>query len=621
MKKSKLSIGLVTSFIATIALTSCSQVKKDDNAIVTFTDYNGKEVEVVNDDFYEKYRTTTSGISKFYDQILEVLIRNEFKKDNSNIKTKRDYATILYEAKNQVKENKDTAKSNASTNGTSYETEWDKILESNGVEDEKGLLEHFIYDMEKADIEEWYFDNAELGTLTEQFTGFKADGTPVDQATAKIASVYPYHVKHILVKVDEGGTNYYNGTISEAQAKKLYNVVDMIEDGNLSFGDIANVLPSDDSGTAAKFGEFGIMSAALSNGSFSCVNEFQLGLYAYDALFAGRTDNDALKAVKKGVGLTQQYKDTGKTVEEYYKDTFKLKEVPYSVFEDLNNYADKITDNKGQVLSDGNAIVYPRNVLWNLYLNHHDIFVISNAKRAATTYTGAAAIDKDATKVSLGSGNIDKLGEGFDNVTAAADGKCGFRSVAALDNNANHKYLTDEKGRVIIGVRSEFGIHFMVIQKSALDANVVDYYTTDIPEMSEIKEKVGSSYITYIDSETKSDYTTRKEDVENAIKGFDSTYSYRLYEYLIKENEVTFHGKTSEGVDVLEKVNSYIDTLKDNNLYNRDKSLTSIWEGYLEMLEAQYANRIADRMVPEGVAKGFKFGGQAFEKGGVCYYA
>ena len=610
MKKSKLSIGLVTSFIATIGLAGCNELTKSKDALVTFTDYNGKEVEVINDEFYEKYRKTTNGISKFYDQILETLIRNEFNKADSKIKTKRDYNTIVYEAKNQVKENKDTAKSNASSNGTSYETEWENILESNGCENEKELLEHFIYQMEKSDIEDWYFDNAELGTLTEQFVGFDNAGAAVN--SGNIASVYPYHVKHILVKVDDG-SNYYSGTVTEAQARRLYNVVDMLRDGNLSFGDIAQLLSED--GSASKGGEFGIMSAQLSGSSLPCVSEFQLGLYAYDTMLSGRANSDALTTLKTDLGISGQYKESGKSIEEYYKDNFGLKEVPASVFDDLSEYADVITDKDGQALSNNNSIVYPRNVLWNLYLNHHDVFVISNVNRAAMEYTGAAAIAANATKASLGSGNIDKVGTTYAAVETAADGKCGFRPVADLDANAEHKYLTDEKGRVIVGVRSEYGIHFMVIQKSVLDANIVDYYTTDIE-----KAKESDTYISFITSETKSDYTSRKTDVENAIKGFDSTYSYRLYEYLKTENQIEFHGK-GEGINVLDQVNSYIENLKDDNTYNREKNLNNIWETYLELLEAQYANRIADRLVPEGVVKGFNFGGEAFDKGGVCYYA
>ena len=611
MKKSKLSIGLVTSFIATIGLAACNDVKSSKTALVTFKNYNGEEVDVINDEFYEKYRKTTNGISKFYDQILETLIRNEFSKENSNIKTKRDYNTIVYEAKNQVKENKDTAKSNASSNGTSYETEWNNILESNGCEDENELFEHFVYQMEKSDIEDWYFDNAELGTLTEQFVGFDNNGTAVD--SGNIASVYPYHVKHILVKVDEGGSNFYSGTVTEGQSRRLYNVVDMLRDGNLAFGDIAQLLSED--GSASKGGEFGIMSAQLSGGTFTCVNEFQLGLYAYDTFLSGRSESASLTTLKDDLGINSEYKDTGKTVEQYYVENYGLKEVPISVFDDLNTFADVITDKNGQVLSNNNSIVYPRNVLWNLYLNHHDVFVISNVNRAAYDYDGTAAIASNATKASLGSNNIDKVGATYAEVETAADGKCGFRPVASLDNNANHKYLTDEKGRVIVGVRSEYGIHFMVIQKSVLDENIVDYYTTDIEEA-----KKGETFISFITSETKADYTSRKTDVENAIKGFDATYSYRLFEYLKKENNVTFHGN-GEGVDVLKQVENYINTLKEDNVYNRENSVSKIWEGYLELLEVQYANRISDRLVPEGVVKGFSLGGNAFERGGVCYYA
>ena len=81
MKKSKLSITLVTSFIAAMALTACNEVTKSDKAIVTFTPYDGSEaIEIITNDVYKQYRGTSSGISMFYDKILEVLT----KKDDNN---------------------------------------------------------------------------------------------------------------------------------------------------------------------------------------------------------------------------------------------------------------------------------------------------------------------------------------------------------------------------------------------------------------------------------------------------------------------------------------------------------------------------------------------------------
>ena len=76
MKKSKLSITLVTGFIAAMALSACSNVTSSKNAVVTFTPYGSKDkIALLTDDMYNAYRDTTNGVSKFYDKILEVLIR------------------------------------------------------------------------------------------------------------------------------------------------------------------------------------------------------------------------------------------------------------------------------------------------------------------------------------------------------------------------------------------------------------------------------------------------------------------------------------------------------------------------------------------------------------------
>ena len=80
MKKSKLSICLVSSFMAAMTLAGCSDVKAKDNALVTFKPYgSGEEVTIVTDDMYNEFRDTTTGITKYYEQILEVLIRYNFK--------------------------------------------------------------------------------------------------------------------------------------------------------------------------------------------------------------------------------------------------------------------------------------------------------------------------------------------------------------------------------------------------------------------------------------------------------------------------------------------------------------------------------------------------------------
>ena len=79
MKKSKLSVGLVTSFIAAMALSSCGQkVTKDSKNLIEFTGNNDQALSVSIDEIYKDYLESSSGISKYYDQVIEVLIRHMY---------------------------------------------------------------------------------------------------------------------------------------------------------------------------------------------------------------------------------------------------------------------------------------------------------------------------------------------------------------------------------------------------------------------------------------------------------------------------------------------------------------------------------------------------------------
>ena len=77
----------------------------------------------------------------------------------------------------------------------------------------------------------------------------------------------PYHIAHILVKVSAEADNHTQGTITEAEARKLSDVVRYLAgDENLEgttskrarFGDIAKQ-QSDDTGSAERYGELSVM--------------------------------------------------------------------------------------------------------------------------------------------------------------------------------------------------------------------------------------------------------------------------------------------------------------------------------------------------------------------------
>ena len=554
MKKSKLSITLVTSFIAAMALTACKDVTESKNAVVTFKPYDGGEaVELITDNVYNKYRGTNSGISMFYEKILEVLIRYEFK--NGFNKGDMKLEEIENYADNQVQEQKDKAKDNAKSNkDTSYKDEWKAILDSYKVEDEAGLKEHFIYEKEKEVIKNWYAgDQEKAEELKAEFIGLDKDGNKVN---SKVSSAMPYHVRHILVKVDEASDSnakFYKGTISEAQAKLLANTVSTLASGKYTFSQVAQMYSED--GSASNGGDVGIMTNAATSGSLGMVNEFQLGIYAYDNLFDAAHTADAKKQnVLDGLGITPD-------VETEFANT--LVKVPYDAFAKIGEYAEITADKFGNKLANGSATVYPRNVLWNKYLNLHNIFLITNKTRAASKFKADDAASEFETLVT-----------DTDDANAPA---------ARFKNNI----LVDENDRPIIGVRSQYGIHFMVIEKSMYEFDTLaDYYSTKLPGEEGYNP---DSYVGYIVSQSTEDYKTRANDVKSKITSFDPTYDYRLYQWLTTEVGALEFSDNAKGLG--NDIAAYIEALQENNVYKQEEGLEKVWRTYDELLDVQAYNR------------------------------
>ena len=622
MKKSKLSFGLVTSFIAAMSLSACgSNVKSDKEALVKFTPYGGGEtVDIVTDEMYQKYHNTTDGISKFYSQILEVLIRYDFQKNGDGANGMLTLNEIKEKAANDVKQEKTNARDKGD-----YNTEWKNILDSYNVENEKELKEYFIYKHEKEEISKFFLNN-NIEQLRKEFIGVDNTGNKVE---SKVDNALPYHIRHILVKTDASATDFVNSTITSTEANKLYNVISKLKDGKLSFAQVAYD-DSDDGSGKESYGDVGIVTNQInaSSGKLTMVNEFQLGIYAYDALLSGK-NNDTIET---GLGLNGQYKDYEKNIAQAYNEITGLVKVPYDAVRKLNEYKDLEKDEYGNELSDGNPIVYPRNIIWNKYFNHHQVFVITNANRnEGQNNNGADQAGFNGTT------------DQFSNIAANTyDANLGdrFVNVPSICANANEKVLTDGKGNVILGVRSEFGIHLIVIQKSVYDfansdVTLEEYYTTEVPGSSKYPTTAAGAqkdtYVNFINTTSTTEYNKRANKVKDAIKDFDSTYDYRLYEDLMEKykDQVKFAG--DEGSKLNDAIARYLDVTRGAKAHTQESKLNAVWEEYLEMLTLQNSKRVQyyetgagsykSLMIPEGCAVNFKHGGDDYKEGGKCYYA
>lgn len=551
MKKSKLKLGLVTSFICGMALTACDVTKSSDY-VVEYKDYSNSELGLLTDAMYSNYLDTSAGLTKYYEKVRDLLVRATFEKvtsDDNGLKVKTPYETLKAQATNKVDEQKETARKNAKNNDTSYSDEMDLIYESHNCEDEEGLYQHFLLDLEKEQLDSAIMD-------AEDQLKILRDGNADEKGW--IESARPYHIKHMLVKVDGGADDFTRATISEDEATKLSKVVTLLAGGS-KFDDLAaNNLLNDDS--SDKLGDVGIVNNNATNKSLTMVSEFQLGIYTADVKINGKTGD--------GIGLDAMV-DLGGDNEVKVEDSIDVVELPYSAFKKLGDQAKYPESTEDQKIRDVNACVYPRNVLWNKYFNNHNVFVVTNkeANEGGTDSLVKATVDSTAPN------------------SYVANTASGF--------NANG-YLCAEDGKVIFGVRSEYGIHFIKIQKSAYDDDLASYYpiALKVGDVDVTKAEAGSNYIVGLDN-AKDTFDTRLSDIKSAIKSYDSNAEYRLYNYLVsyaKSNNIV---KTDDEATakILEKIDNHVEDLKSSEAYKQEEGLKTVWENYLRLIALQNEKR------------------------------
>lgn len=640
MKKSKLSASLITGFVAALSLAACNEVTADNNHIVTYKDYSTGEVSVNIDSFYDSYRFTSSGLSTIYDAVIESIVRYEFQSLRMDGKTDKTMAELKESASNKVKGKKEEAQKNAETNKTSYETEWNNILSSNDCEDENELYEKFLYELEKTEVEDWYLkENYKLAdakkSLINEFIGVSDLGASTKK---KVEPAYPYHIRHILASIADSSTNFSNNVITQQESEDLWEIVNMLSDVDYSFGEIAR-RKSGDSGSAAEYGDMGIMTT-----SSSYIEEFKLAIYAFDAIYNDEhAGNNAV--IQNGLGINANRKGQdnllgAKTIGQTFQSDIGLAAVPYRAFAVIGDSADLVKDENGYVVNEDNAAYYPRNIYWNKYCNLHQPFVITDDELTNTdAQLVAAGLLKDETAASFAST--------FANTRFVSSVTLGLDEYIG-----NCKVLVGNQNRVIIGARGSYGIHFMIMQKSIYDykeggtstqdVSLEEYYTPFIPGDANYPKYVSQSkyydkentFIDYYSTSDTSVYTARANKVKDALKEFDSTYNYRLYLDFIGEAGVTFTFNGVEDKNLGTRIADMINTKQLNNVSNREKDLQSSWTTYIERIELQESDRVEAiisgskatnefRLIPEGCAIGYKGAekGAEWAEGGYCYYA
>lgn len=576
MKKRNLTLALVAAVVAGAGLTACSSEPlsaSKTGAILTISGANNLEINV--EDIFNKYLLKSSGISAYYDALCEVVIRSEVEVTEKISET----------AKREVNAKKDQAKETAKNNGTSYDDALDDILESENVSDLDELYDKEVYKGLKEEAETSYLDGHAQELLSDY-----------------IQQMVPYHISHILVKVsaaaNDGG---YSGQITAQEARNLGAAVSMIAQGRLSFGTIAQKMSED--GSATSYGELGIMDT-----STNYVPEFKLGLYAYDKFFNQTANKDEDRLAR--LNITD-------AAEEYYS-THSMVKIPYDKIMEMasDEIADKVTDDKGRLVNDGDANFYPRNIYFNHLFNSHQIGLI--------TTTSA------------------NMGENF----YSDDPEKGVPELANVLDDGEYALCTEDKKPIIV-VRSGSGdsyqgIHFIAINKNPI-TNTLDSlkeyydYTQTIPTYSE-NANTGKYFVSF-HANTNQVYHEAVDKLKDTVEGFDKMIDSRIFRNYLENGknkykinpEIKVTSESGIEITLEQAIYNYMDNTKAANEANTKEGLEKNWNEYIEQMQVFDENRKGHRnaateeelgrMVDFTCAAGF---GKAYEsadykEGGLCY--
>ena len=664
MKTGKRSLSLAMSILAIASLTAC-----DDD--YNYPDAKWKEGIIVNvdgkdykyDEIYQLFDNSKGSAQAYFNVAKNILAQL--------VTPKTD--TMLSNVDTKINDLKNTWKTNARTNNTSYKEEQEKTFDSENVEDLDELREKYISQQQvEKNSQDFYEINAN-GVTDPSYTYYISEQMTKDYVTNQA----PYHVSHVLVKVDASsdGEGYWNGKITADNAKKIGNAVRMLASSD-SFGSVAQLV-SEDEGSAKMYGELvttteGSQSVAMEK-TTSYINEFKLGLYAYEAYLNPKTKaaevNTAVRASLRVPGQAAasssfDYKNDTAVSELITDGTLVGKNgafgIPLSKAITLGYIADvekNIVD--GSKVDYASETQYPRNILFNNYFNYHGVnFLYDDSDTYEAEFLKDAievGAHSDKTILTLNDvkdklpskyaeyeyvkGQLSKIDAGkFKTVEGISDNLYNYNFDAITKKSVLTKIPTSKKilvekdtdtNPVIIvrgGSSGYQGIHFIVVNNDPFvnSQNTYQYYRTNIPDASADPASAKSadystnpSLINYVKADINSNttYNARRDAVVAAVKASDSNIDFRLYEENIKKfGADKFNELLGDYAGI---INKYIEITKESSELGKNSSLDESWETYIQTLALQ--EEITPRgLVPEVCVSAFE-GGNYLTLEGICH--
>lgn len=614
------SLAMSVILIAGV-LASCSTSE------YTYPDASWKDNVIVNiggkeytyDEIYKLFDGEQASAQAYYNTAKNVL---------AQIVTPVNSAITSY-VNGQIDDQEQTWKDNAETNNTSYKEEQEATFEEENVDNMDEYRAKLIAQRQnEVNSNSYYID-----TLSDDADGgyyyiSKADAQEFVEKSA------PYHVSHVLVQLDAestaSGSGIWDGHISSTDAQQIFTVVSALS-STTTFGNVARDY-SDDS-SSDSYGDLGGSSGAALTKTTSYVNEFKLGIYAYDAFINPETkDDEELKVSLQVPGATSGEGHDSPVATDIASTEIgqgKAYGIPVSVAFRLGYVANQENADNGQSVSYTSETQYPRNILFNNYFNNHSVsFIYNDQDEYAANFLkdvnavygkSYSQISEMRAEAASDPALMSRINE-YDYVMAQfgriSDTK--FKTVNNVSDNlvaytytdsssttaeisalsGSKKILVDEYGDPIIVTRAGSGstsdgsessgyqgIHFIVVKENPFvdKENSYKYWRVNVPsndsdatEADSFDYNTHPSYVNYVraDHDSNTTYNTRIENVRTSVKGSDANYDFKLFEKNLASYQAN-HGGTSF-YDALGDNKDEIQSLIENYIqFTRESSETS----------------------------------------------
>ena len=525
---------------------------KKEKAVITINTPNGTIDVVSREDFDSLKDSNNCGLT-FFNSMYNSLIWEMYMNQNSKLWTSElkpstlPYSELVSISESFVSEAKNRARSNAISNGTSYEDEWNSILKEYGAKDAQELKEISM----KRSIDD---------VLSNSYANLNSDRF-ID-SYLNIIQAYPFVTRHVFKRLEKNTNEDIPILITQNEANSICDTFSALLRNSFSI----TAYQFSDDGSTNQGGDTGIMDK---NTSF--VNEYKLGTYLY-SLSKLEKENKNAEIHASNLQLSNSNKEK--------LGNLNLSYVPGRVFRLLGKYASTEKSNNGTIQKNGDPRYFPRNILFNKYINRHNFFLISNDEIAQdSSSTLSVYVDKDGSDFSQTS---------YYDFGEPQTGKGGFRNIPALCRDSEHKILTDENGQPIIGIISEYGLHFINIEKSGFDNNLTSYFSlTDESENSFIG-RLGFENV-----ESQKNYLIKR------TMEFNKSLRYDLFKKLLSIDDSYSFNCLEKTYNLDKKISDAFIEEQENFLISVNANLSEKWNEYSALIEKQKQYRASSSLLTE----------------------